>query len=66
MTLVELQGLDPYSGCLHQTSDRHAALVSDLIEEFRTPIVDSLVLYITNRRSIDAATDLNTVMAAVS
>ena len=43
--VVELQGLDPYSGCLHQTSDRHAALVSDLIEEFRTPIVDSLVLY---------------------
>jgi CRISP-associated protein Cas1 len=57
LTLVELQGLDPYSGCLHQTSDRHAALVSDLIEEFRTPIVDSLVLYLTNRRSIAAATD---------
>lgn len=57
LTLVELQGLDPYSGCLHQTSDRHAALVSDLIEEFRTPIVDSLVLYLTNRRSIATATD---------
>ena len=57
LTLVELQGLDPYSGCLHQTSDRHAALVSDLIEEFRTPIVDSLVLYLTNRHSIDAAAD---------
>ena len=57
LTLVELQGLDPYSGCLHQTSDRHAALVSDQIEEFRTPIVDSLVLYLTNRHSIDAAAD---------
>lgn len=57
LTLIELQGLDPYSGCLHQTSDRHAALVSDLIEEFRTPIVDSLVLYLTNRRSIETATD---------
>lgn len=57
LTLIELQGLDPYSGCLHQTSNRHAALVSDLIEEFRTPIVDSLVLYITNRRQIETATD---------
>jgi CRISP-associated protein Cas1 len=57
LTLVELQGLDPYSGCLHQDSDRHAALVSDLIEEFRSPIVDSLVLYLVNRRMINAADD---------
>jgi CRISP-associated protein Cas1 len=57
LTLIELQGLDPYSGCLHQTSDRHAALVSDLIEEFRAPIVDSLVLYLTNRRMVETATD---------
>ena len=32
LTLVELQGLDPYEGCLHQGSYRHAALASDLIE----------------------------------
>jgi CRISP-associated protein Cas1 len=57
LTLIELQGLDPYSGCLHQTSDRHAALVSDLIEEFRAPIVDSLVLYLTNRHMIETVTD---------
>jgi CRISP-associated protein Cas1 len=57
LTLLELQGLDPYYGCLHQDSNRHAALASDLIEEFRAPIVDSLVLYLTNRRMIDAGND---------
>ncbi|MGL5062317.1 MAG: CRISPR-associated endonuclease Cas1, partial [Microcoleus sp.] len=39
---IELQGLDPDRACVHQNSDRHAALASDLIEEFRTPIIDSL------------------------
>ena len=57
LTLVELQGLDPYFGCLHSGSARHAALVSDLLEEFRAPIVDSLVLYLVNRRMIDAGAD---------
>lgn len=57
LTLLELQGLDPYQGCLHQGSDRHAALVSDLIEEFRAPIVDSLVLYLINRRLVNAVDD---------
>lgn len=49
LSLIELQGLDPYYACLHQGSERHAALASDLIEEFRAPIVDSLVLYLVNR-----------------
>jgi len=55
LTLIELQGLDPYCSCLHQGHDRHAALASDLIEEFRSSIVDSLVLYLVNRElmSID-------------
>jgi CRISP-associated protein Cas1 len=49
LSLIELQGLDPYHACLHQGTERHAALASDLIEEFRAPIVDSLVLYLVNR-----------------
>ncbi|WP_028946529.1 CRISPR-associated endonuclease Cas1 [Synechocystis sp. PCC 6714] len=57
LTLIELQGLDPYQACLHQGSERHAALASDLIEEFRVPIVDSLVLYMINRRLIDVGED---------
>ncbi len=57
LSLIELQGLDPYAACLHQGSDRHAALASDLLEEFRAPIVDALVLYLVNRGMVDAERD---------
>jgi CRISP-associated protein Cas1 len=59
LSLIELQGLDPYDGCLHQGSDRHAALASDLIEEFRAPLIDSLVLYVVNHRIMDAGEDFD-------
>nr|WP_242037504.1 CRISPR-associated endonuclease Cas1 [Coleofasciculus sp. FACHB-SPT9] len=49
LSLIELQGLDPYHACLHQGTERHAALASDLIEEFRAAIVDSITLYLVNR-----------------
>jgi CRISPR-associated protein Cas1 len=57
LSSIELQRLDPYSACLHQGTERHAALASDLIEEFRPPIIDTLVLWIVNSRAIDAETD---------
>jgi CRISPR-associated protein Cas1 len=57
LTLIELQGLDPYYACLHQGTERHAALASDLIEEFRTPIIDSLVLWLVNTKIMDANND---------
>ncbi|AFY61926.1 CRISPR-associated endonuclease Cas1 [Synechococcus sp. PCC 6312] len=57
LSLIELNDLDPYQACLHQASERHAALASDLIEEFRTAIVDSLVIYMINRNMIDADQD---------
>jgi CRISPR-associated protein Cas1 len=57
LVLIELQGLDPYQACLHQGSDRHAALASDLVEEFRAPIVDSLVLYLVNRGVVNVEQD---------
>jgi len=57
LALIELQGLDPYYACLHQGSERHAALASDLIEEFRAAIVDSLVLYLVNRSIVNAVDD---------
>ncbi|WP_017303827.1 CRISPR-associated endonuclease Cas1 [Spirulina subsalsa] len=50
LALIEVQGLDPYQACLHSSSERHAALASDLIEEFRAPLVDSLVLELVNGR----------------
>jgi len=57
LALIELQGLDPYYACLHEGSERHAALASDLIEEFRAPIVDSLVLWLVNKNVMDAQND---------
>jgi CRISP-associated protein Cas1 len=57
LSLVELQGLDPYYAFLHQDSERHPALASDAIEEFRAPIVDSLVLYLINNGMMCAVND---------
>jgi CRISP-associated protein Cas1 len=57
LALIELQGLDPYYACLHQAHDGHAALASDLIEELRAPIVDSLVLYLANRKIVNVQED---------
>lgn len=57
LSLIEIQGLDPYRACLHEGTERHAALASDLIEEFRAPLVDSLVLYLINRRMINVNED---------
>lgn len=48
LTLIEVHDLDPYFACLHEGGARHPALASDLIEEFRAPIVDSLVLAAIN------------------
>jgi CRISPR-associated protein Cas1 len=48
--LIVARGLHPYVGHLHLIRDRHPALASDLIEEFRAPIVDSLVLYLVNSK----------------
>ena len=57
LSLVEIQGLDPYFAFLHQDSERHPALASDAIEEFRAPIVDSLVLYLVNNGMMSAVDD---------
>jgi CRISPR-associated protein Cas1 len=59
LALIELQGLDPYNACLHQSSERHAALASDLIEEFRAPIIDSLMLYLVNRNVMSILEDFD-------
>ena len=37
---VELSGLEPFMGFLHKDSPRRPALVMDLMEEFRVPVVD--------------------------
>jgi CRISPR-associated protein Cas1 len=49
---INVVGLDPYQGFFHQRKRGHAALASDLVEEWRAIIVDSVVLTVLNRREI--------------
>lgn len=50
MTALEVVGLDPYLGYYHSETYNRPSLALDLVEEFRTPVVDSLVLWLINRR----------------
>lgn len=43
-------GFDPYLGFYHQPHYGHATLASDLLEEFRSPLVDRLTLSLVNNR----------------
>lgn len=43
-TLVRLEGLNPHLGHLHRAAPGSVALVSDLMEEFRAPVADAVVL----------------------
>ncbi|NEO26069.1 MAG: CRISPR-associated endonuclease Cas1 [Kamptonema sp. SIO4C4] len=49
-SLVQGVGLHPHFGNLHVPRENHPALVSDLIEEFRAPLVDSLVMFLVNSK----------------
>jgi len=46
---VLLAGLDPYAGFLHVDRPGKPSLVLDLIEEFRTPVVDRVVFGLLNK-----------------
>ena len=50
MTALEVVGLDPYLGYFHAETYNRPALALDLVEEFRAPVVDSLTLWLVNRR----------------
>lgn len=45
-------GLDPHAGFLHSSGRNKPALALDLMEEFRAPLADSVVLSLVNRREI--------------
>lgn len=51
---LNIVGFDPYMGCFHQPKHGHAALASDLIEEFRSVIVDTLVVLMVNHKEVTA------------
>lgn len=52
MAACELAGLDPYVGFFHADKYGRPALALDLVEEFRAPVVDSLVLTLVNKRMV--------------
>ena len=51
-TFTNVVGFDPYCGYFHQPRHGHAALVSDLMEEFRQIIVDRYVLSVINNNRV--------------
>jgi len=51
-SMVRAAGLHPYAGIYHSLRANHPSLVSDLIEEFRAPIVDATVLMLLTRQRI--------------
>ncbi len=50
-SFLRARGLNPHIGCLHPIRAGHPALASDLMEEFRAPVVDAIVwnLALNNR-----------------
>jgi CRISPR-associated protein Cas1 len=49
---AQIVGLDPYVGYLHSTQYGRPALALDIIEMFRAPVVDSVVLTLLNNRML--------------
>jgi CRISPR-associated protein Cas1 len=50
--MVNVVGLDPYQGFFHAQRHGHPTLASDLMEEFRAIVVDSVVLSLINNQII--------------
>jgi CRISPR-associated protein Cas1 len=51
-TNLTVAGLDAYQGFFHQVRNGHAALASDLTEEFRSVFADALVLKLIRRKQL--------------
>ncbi len=49
---IEHRGLNPYFGFLHRVRENHPALASDLMEEWRPVVVDSVVMSMVNGHEI--------------
>ncbi len=54
-SLLDGLGFDPYLSYFHSIDYGRASLASDLMEEFRAPIVDRFTLYLVNNRIIGEA-----------
>lgn len=49
---LENKGLNPYFGFIHSDREKHPTLASDMMEEWRATIVDSLVMSLVNGHEI--------------
>jgi CRISPR-associated protein Cas1 len=50
---IQAKGLNPYFGFIHQDREKHPTLASDLMEEWRAVIVDSVVMSLLNGHEMD-------------
>lgn len=50
LSLILAEGLNPYLGNLHRSDRKQAHLAFDLMEEFRSPVVDTLVIKLINQK----------------
>ena len=50
---IESKGLNPYMGFMHSDREKHPTLASDMMEEWRAVIVDSVVMSMMNGHEID-------------
>ena len=50
--IIRNHGLHPYFGLIHRDRDNHPALASDLIEEWRSVIVDAVTMSLVNGHEI--------------
>lgn len=49
---IQNKGLNPYFGFIHRDREKHPTLASDLLEEWRAVIVDSIVMSMMNGHEI--------------
>lgn len=52
LSAIKTVGLDPYLGALHEISYGRPSLACDLVEEYRSPVADRLVLTLINRKMV--------------
>lgn len=52
LSLLLAEGINPYLGNLHGAERQEAYLAFDMMEEFRSPVVDTLVMQLVNQKVI--------------
>jgi len=52
LSLILAEGVNPYLGNLHRSDRKETHLAFDLMEEFRSPVVDTLVMTLVNKQTL--------------